>query len=334
MRPDMVVPGAELTERDIQLANPRHHPPIQLPLQRPEQTLDASVHPWTAGVGSLMANPQPLESEDEQARREYRLVIRANETGATVLLDRIKQTSQQEDGRLVSERGEGQHPSATVIDDAKDGVKVAIDVRLAGEVNAPCSIDRNGAGHPPFPGPAQILYFNPMPPHPTGHERLAHRHAALDGMEAIERRRDPATTRIRHPRLQTNEFAPDPFRLGSAAHAGRMHHAAATGEMTWYRKPSCAPRVQRQPEAKPRTVQKPKNRHERKDMIVKHAGENTQTTYTITIAMGQALSMFAQNEQVERIAIKAIPGKANRYFLVTVSGKEFEVPLARLVGII
>ena len=59
-----------------------------------------------------------------------------------------------------------------------------------------------------------------------------------------------------------------------------------------------------------------------------------QTTYTITIAMGQALSMFAQNEQVERIAIKAMPGKANQYFLVTVSGKEFEVPLARLVGVI
>ena len=59
-----------------------------------------------------------------------------------------------------------------------------------------------------------------------------------------------------------------------------------------------------------------------------------QTTYTITVAMGQALSMFAQNEQVERIAIKAIPGKANQYFLVTVSGKEFEVPLARLVGVI
>ena len=59
-----------------------------------------------------------------------------------------------------------------------------------------------------------------------------------------------------------------------------------------------------------------------------------QTTYTITVAMGQALSMFAQNEQVEKIAIKAIPGKANQYFLVTVSGKEFEVPLARLVGII
>ena len=59
-----------------------------------------------------------------------------------------------------------------------------------------------------------------------------------------------------------------------------------------------------------------------------------QTTYTITIAMGQALSMFAQNEQVERVAIKSVPGKPNQYFLVTVSGKEFEVPLARLVGII
>lgn len=67
------------------------------------------------------------------------------------------------------------------------------------------------------------------------------------------------------------------------------------------------------------------------------AGPSTllaQTTYTITVAMGQALSMFAQNEQVERVEIKAVPGKVNQYFLVTVSGKEYEVPLARLVGII
>ena len=111
-----------------------------------------------------------------------------------------------------------------------------------------------------------------------------------------------------------------------------MHHAAATGEPASARKPSCAHRMQGQPKAKPRTVQK--NRHERKAAIIGHHESIAQTTYTITIAMGQALSMFAQNEQVEKIAIKAIPGKANQYFLVTVSGKEFEVPLARLVGVI
>ena len=44
--------------------------------------------------------------------------------------------------------------------------------------------------------------------------------------------------------------------------------------------------------------------------------------------------MFAQNEQVERVEIKAAPGKANQYSLVAVSGKEFEVPLVRLVDTI
>ncbi len=59
-----------------------------------------------------------------------------------------------------------------------------------------------------------------------------------------------------------------------------------------------------------------------------------QTSYTITVAMGQALSYFAQGEQVERIAVSSAPGQSVRYSLVTVSGKEFEVPLARLAGII
>ena len=59
-----------------------------------------------------------------------------------------------------------------------------------------------------------------------------------------------------------------------------------------------------------------------------------QTTYTITVAMGKALSMFAQGEVVERVAVVANPGKENAYKLITVTGKEFEVALARLAGVI
>jgi hypothetical protein len=59
-----------------------------------------------------------------------------------------------------------------------------------------------------------------------------------------------------------------------------------------------------------------------------------QTTYTITLAMGQALSMFAQGEIVDKVAVLASPGKPNAYKLITVSGREVEIPLARLAGIL
>lgn len=56
------------------------------------------------------------------------------------------------------------------------------------------------------------------------------------------------------------------------------------------------------------------------------------TTYTVVVAMGEALSQFANNERVEKVQIVANMGKPSqdKAKLITISGKEFEIPVAVL----
>lgn len=55
------------------------------------------------------------------------------------------------------------------------------------------------------------------------------------------------------------------------------------------------------------------------------------TTYTVVVAMGEALSRYAQNERVEKVQIIATLGSGeNQAKLITVSGKEYFVPMAVL----
>lgn len=56
------------------------------------------------------------------------------------------------------------------------------------------------------------------------------------------------------------------------------------------------------------------------------------TTYTVVVAMGEALSRFAQNERVEKVQLIATLGgpDAGQAKLITVSGKEYMVPLSVL----
>jgi hypothetical protein len=54
------------------------------------------------------------------------------------------------------------------------------------------------------------------------------------------------------------------------------------------------------------------------------------TTYTVVVAMGEALSVFAGNERVERVQLSATLGGANQAKLITVSGKEYVVPMSAL----
>jgi hypothetical protein len=49
-------------------------------------------------------------------------------------------------------------------------------------------------------------------------------------------------------------------------------------------------------------------------------------SYTITVAMGNALSVYAQNERVERVTLIATYGGPSKVMLTTVSGKEYEAP--------
>ena len=59
------------------------------------------------------------------------------------------------------------------------------------------------------------------------------------------------------------------------------------------------------------------------------------TSYTVTVAMGESLSRFAQNERVEKVEIIAGSGTAESTArLITVSGKSFDVPtsILQMVG--
>ena len=57
------------------------------------------------------------------------------------------------------------------------------------------------------------------------------------------------------------------------------------------------------------------------------------TTYTIVLAMGEALSVYAQGETVEKVRLTTTMNGPTLATLITVSGKEFEVPHAALAMI-
>jgi hypothetical protein len=53
-------------------------------------------------------------------------------------------------------------------------------------------------------------------------------------------------------------------------------------------------------------------------------------TYVVTAALGESLSRFAANERVDRVRVSAGLGGAGVATLITVSGREYDVPLATL----
>jgi len=54
------------------------------------------------------------------------------------------------------------------------------------------------------------------------------------------------------------------------------------------------------------------------------------TTYTVVLAMGESLSRFAQNERVEKVSITVAMAQEPKAKLITISGKEYEVPYSVL----
>ena len=53
---------------------------------------------------------------------------------------------------------------------------------------------------------------------------------------------------------------------------------------------------------------------------------SAQTSYTITVAEGEALSRFANNERVEKITLGAMLSGPSTIKLTTITGKEFYAP--------
>ena len=59
----------------------------------------------------------------------------------------------------------------------------------------------------------------------------------------------------------------------------------------------------------------------------------TPSLYTIVTAMGEALSIYAQGEVVEKVRLSTTVNGSTLATLITVSGKEFAVPHAALAMI-
>lgn len=55
------------------------------------------------------------------------------------------------------------------------------------------------------------------------------------------------------------------------------------------------------------------------------------TTYTLTVAMGEALKVYAEGERVEKVSLAAVMGREMQVTLITATGKEFIVPVAVLI---
>lgn len=54
------------------------------------------------------------------------------------------------------------------------------------------------------------------------------------------------------------------------------------------------------------------------------------TTYTLTLAQGDALKVYASGERVEKVSLAAVMGREMQVTLITATGKEFVVPAAVL----
>ena len=208
-----------------------------------------------------MANAEKLQPQNKQPRREHRLVVRANKSWHAESLNRIQQATQQENRRLISERRKRQHPPAAMVNDAKNRVKITIDIGLSRQINAPSSIDRNGVGRSSLPSPSQIRDLIPMPPQPIRHERLAHRHATFNGIQPIERHRNLPTSRVRHPSLEPNNFATHPVGFTRGATAPQFHSTTPTRKSRMSPLPSRDTFLPNPPKTVPNTLRQPVGHH-------------------------------------------------------------------------
>src|SRR5258708_10507568 len=149
----VVVPGAEITQREVQLLVAIDCPAIELLLERAEEALDASVHPRTVRLGSLVADPEERERQGKEPRSEGAVVVGAGGARHAVALDGVEEGAEDGDSRLSSQSDQRDGKAAAVIDEGEDGMDDALRVRLAVEVEPPDDISIQRLRHPSLPAP-------------------------------------------------------------------------------------------------------------------------------------------------------------------------------------
>ena len=226
MRTHVVVPGAEVSEREVQLLLAIDRPRIELLLEGAEETLDASVHPRTVRLGSLVADSQDGERQGKEPGREGAIVVGADGARQAVALDRVQERAEDGDRRSSSQCDQRDGNAAAVIDDAEDGMDHAFVVRLAGEVETPDAVGIHGFRNSPLPLSASLLNLAAPLSDVRRDPGLADGRRVTRAMHPIEGVCDPAAAGIGHVGLQPYDFLDHPIGFTGAKRGERGRHKA------------------------------------------------------------------------------------------------------------
>lgn len=210
----MVVPGADRLEIFVEIVgHTRLIEPIQdLLLERPEQTLDSPVLPWTMRGGSLVANAQQPETEPKQPRSEDRLVVGSQDGRLAEPLEGIEQAAENADRGTIPQGGEREAEPAPVVEQSEHGPR-ALRPREKREIDSPEQILRHAPGLAMFELLAKskdvfVVFLDEL-----GDEGLADRLAPVRE-EEVEGVGDLASA-VGHQSLEPENFLPYPFGLGT-----------------------------------------------------------------------------------------------------------------------
>lgn len=119
---------------------------IELLFQRAKQTLNSAVLPWAMHSDALVTDASALQALAEDGAGEARLVVSANATRLTVFRHCLLDMSDEK--RALLTRGyEAEQPSAAMIDDAENVMKLAGLIYFSAEIHAPYLIDTAHAGN-------------------------------------------------------------------------------------------------------------------------------------------------------------------------------------------
>lgn len=212
VRSQFVVPMAEVDQQCIDSAPVPQAQPLEHAFQGSEQALNAPVLPGAVNVTALMGNAQPLQTPREHPSGEAGFVVRAHKSRPSPLRDGQTQVSQQRPAAFVRKPSKPHSQPAAVIDDAQDGVNLAVHIGSPGHVQTPAMVDGSRFGRSTANGLARLSHRqHVLPQHPV-HVGLADSHLAMRE-HAVEGQRDEPATSLRQMSLQQHQLAQHPGRF-------------------------------------------------------------------------------------------------------------------------
>lgn len=210
---DMVVPAAKQAEIVVELREVGHLPLVELLFERTEETLDSAVLPWAVGIGTLVADTQPLESEAKFTRGKNGCVVGSDDLRFAVGANDFVQTGDQRSRGLVPQCVQMQQRTAAVIQNAEQRMEASLGIGLAGEIQRPDEVARHVHRPGVFEPAAQHLDFIAMPLQGLMDEGLANGNVAGSSKPAVADVGDGAASGLGHEGFEAEDFVLEPGRL-------------------------------------------------------------------------------------------------------------------------